>query len=88
MTLWAVWAMEEHPPEGVDAVEWMLLTTVAVTTAADAWERLDWYACRWGIEIFHTVLKSGCRIESRQLETAARLQNCLAIYLVIAWRIM
>lgn len=86
--LWVVWAIEEDPPEGVEAVEWMLLTTVAVVMAKDAWERLEWYACRWGIEVFHKVLKSGCRIESRQLETAERLQNCLAMFAVIAWRIM
>jgi hypothetical protein len=51
-------------------------------------ERLGWYACRWGIEVWHKILKSGCRIEARQLETAARLVRCLTLYSVIAWRIM
>ena len=35
-----VW--EEHPPAGVEAVDWYLLTNVAVTTVAEAWERVDW----------------------------------------------
>jgi hypothetical protein len=34
------------------------------------------------------VLKSGCRTEARQLETADRLRRCLAVYSVLAWRIL
>jgi hypothetical protein len=88
IAVWAVWAMELAPPPGVAAVEWLLLTTVPIRASDDAVERLDWYACRWGIEVWHKVLKSGCRIEARQLETAARLKRCLALYSVIAWRIV
>jgi hypothetical protein len=88
VAVWVVWAIETAPPPGVKAVEWLLLTTVPIRTNADALERLDWYAARWGIEVWHKVLKSGCRIEDRQLETAARLTRCLALYSVIAWRIL
>lgn len=88
VTVWAVWAVETQPPEGVEPVEWLLLTTVPISTTDEALERLSWYACRWGIEVWHKILKSGCRIEDRQLETAARLTRCLAVYSVIAWRIM
>jgi hypothetical protein len=65
----------------------MLLTTLETTQPADALMRLEWYAKRWGIEVYHRILKSGCRIESRQLATLHRLCNCLAIDMVIAWRI-
>lgn len=85
--VWAVLASERNAPEGVEALEWMLLSTVEVNAQADAYERLDWYARRWGIEIYHRILKSGCRSEARQLESATRLRNCLAIDMVIAWRI-
>jgi hypothetical protein len=88
VTLWAVLAVESDPPPGVEAVEWLLLTTVPVLGTADALERLDWYTCRWGVEVWHKVLKSGCQIEARQLETADRLKRCLALYSVIAWRII
>ena len=88
LTVWAVWTNETNPPPGVPPVEWMLLTTVPIHTTADALERLEWYAARWGIEVWHKVLKSGCRIESRQLATADRLKRCLALYSVIAWRIL
>jgi hypothetical protein len=88
LMVWAVWANEANPPPGVTPVEWLLLTTVPIHTTADALERLDWYAARWGIEVWHKILKSGCRIESRQLATADRLKRCLALYSVIAWRIL
>jgi hypothetical protein len=86
--IWAVQVLEASPPTGSAPIEWLLLTTCAVHTTADAVERVEWYACRWGIELLHKVLKSGCRIEARQLETAERLQRCLPIYSVIAWRIL
>jgi Transposase DNA-binding/Transposase Tn5 dimerisation domain len=85
--LWAVQVREVEPPAEVQPIEWLLLTTVAVHTVADASERVAWYACRWGIEVWHKILKSGCRIEARQLGTAARLQRCLTLYSVIAWRV-
>jgi hypothetical protein len=88
VTVWAVWAVEMDPPPDLPAVEWLLLTTVPVQTTADALQRLAWYACRWGIEVWHKVLKSGCRIEARQLETADRLKRCLTLYAVIAWRVL
>ena len=86
--LWAVWAVEEDAPADAEPVEWLLLTTAPVATVADAVERVAWYAGRWGIEVWHKILKSGCRIEARQLATAARLERCLALYAVIAWRVL
>jgi len=87
LRLWAVHSHEIDPPAGVEPLEWMLLTSVAVNNLDDACERIHWYGRRWGIEVFHRILKSGCRIEDRQLGTAASLQACLAIDMVVAWRI-
>ncbi|MGH8587174.1 MAG: IS4 family transposase [Gammaproteobacteria bacterium] len=87
VAVWAVLAREIDPPAEVEGLEWMLLTTVEVKHKADAFERLEWYAKRWGIEVYHRILKSGCRVEARQLENVHRLRNCLAIDLVVAWRI-
>jgi len=68
VALWAV-QVREIDPQWTSAIEWLLLTTVEVRTAADAIERVTWYVCRWGIEVWHRILKSGCRIEARQLAT-------------------
>jgi transposase-like protein/transposase Tn5 family protein len=88
VAVWAVPALEEHPPAGREPIHWRLLTSGPVHTTADALERVDWYACRWGIEVWHKVLKSGCRIAARQLQSAERLQRCLPLYSVIAWRLL
>jgi len=32
-----------------------------------------------GIEVYHRTLKSGCRIQDRQLGTADRLETCLGV---------
>jgi hypothetical protein len=85
--LWAVWARETSAPAGVEPVEWMLLTTLSVESLEAACEKLSWYTQRWGIEVFHRTLKSGCQIETRQLGHADRIEGCLAIDLVVAWRI-
>jgi Transposase DNA-binding/Transposase Tn5 dimerisation domain len=88
VTVWAVWANEPAPPEGAEKVEWMLLTTFPVTSTNEALERLEWYTCRWGIEVWHKVLKSGCRVESRQLDDAENIKRMLAVFSVVAWRII
>ena len=57
-------------------------------TPEQAIEKLSWYLCRWQIEVYFKVLKSGCRIEGLAHQTAERLKRAIAINLVIAWRIM
>lgn len=86
--MWAVHALEvDHGPLVKESLEWMLLTTVGVSSFEQATERLRWYTLRWGIEVYHRTIKSGCRIKDRQLNNADRLESCLAIDLVVAWRI-
>jgi hypothetical protein len=84
----AVWAVEDAPPVGVPPLAWLLLTTLPVEDPAQALQILDYYACRWAIEVFHKVLKSGCAIEKRQLESLDHLQRCLTLFSVVAWRIL
>ena len=84
----AVWVVETAPPAGTRPIEWLLLTTCPVTTTEQAFTLVHYYVCRWGIEVWHKVLKSGCRIEARQLETAERLERCLTLYSIIAWRVL
>lgn len=85
----AVYAHEvSTPPTEGDRVSWMLLTTVPVTSVDDALRMVHWYTCRWTIEILFRVLKSGCQIEERQLESKDRLTRCLAVDIIVAWRIL
>jgi hypothetical protein len=87
LKLWAVYLVETEASEDVTPIEWMLLTTAEVKTFKDAQTRVEWYAMRWRIEVYHRVLKSGCRIEDRQLGTAESIETCLGVDMVVAWRI-
>jgi hypothetical protein len=83
-----VWVREETPPTGEEPVEWMLLTSLPVETFEQACLVADYYACRWQIEIYFKVLKSGCQVEKLQLETADRIKPCLAMYMIVGWRVL
>ena len=84
----AVLIREIEPPPGEEAIEWLLLTNLPVDTFAQAVTVAEYYACRWQVEIFFKVLKSGCRVEKLQLETEDRLKPCLMLYMIVAWRIL
>lgn len=88
VTFWAVLAEEENPPEGQDPLRWLLLTSKPVETFEDACRMVGIYLRRWDIEVFHRVLKTGCRVERIQLKQADGLVRALMIYVVIAWRIL
>ena len=88
VTVTALLVREVPPFAGKTPVEWLLLTTVPVTTVAEAWERVEWYALRWRIERFHFVLKSGCRVEERQLESAKAITKLLIFDAIVAWRLL
>lgn len=87
ITLYAIWACEIDEPTGSAPLQWMLLTTLETVTFEAACEKLRWYTLRWGIEVYHRTLKSGCKIEDRQLGSAHSIEACLAIDSVVAWRI-
>jgi hypothetical protein len=86
--VWAVYAREvDHTAEVTEPIDWMLLTTVQTERFHEACQRLSWYSRRWGIEVYHRTIKSGCRIEDRRLNDTDSLEACLAIDLVVAWRV-
>lgn len=84
----AVLALERDVPPGVEPVEWLLLTDLPIDTVDDVLRIIDYYTCRWQIEIYYRVLKSGCKVEESQLETAERFEPYLALCLIVAWRVM
>jgi hypothetical protein len=85
---WVIEATELAPPDGEPPIHWLLITTEPVLDAAAAGERVDYYARRWLIERLHFTLKSGLRAERLQIDDAVSLQHALAIYYVVAWRLL
>jgi len=88
VTLTAILVREENPPPEIDEpIEWLLLTNTSVQNFEDALRVVGWYGCRWHIELYHKILKSGCTVEDCRLEKAERLQNYIALMSVVAWRL-
>ena len=88
VTLNVVLAEEMNPPGGATPVQWLLVTTLPIDNVEQVQQIVSYYSIRWQIEIFFRTLKSGCRIEDRQFETLERILNCLAVYSIIAWKVM
>ena len=88
VTLNVVLAEEPNPPDGATPIQWLLVTTLPIDNAEQVQQIVSYYSIRWQIEIYFRTLKSGCRIENRQFETLDRIVNCLAVYSIIAWKIM
>ena len=84
-----VFAREVDAPEGIAPIEWLLLTTLSVTTAAEAAQIVTWYSYRWRVERFHFTLKTGgSNVEDLQLATRDRLERAVTLYSIVAWRIL
>jgi hypothetical protein len=83
-----VFVREINPPPDVDPLNWMLLTSLPIDTLQNVLRVVEYYASRWQIEVFFKVFKQGCTVESLQLQTAQRVENCLALYCIVAWRIL
>jgi hypothetical protein len=88
LVVWVVRVWEAEPPEGLEPLEWVLLTSVPTQTSQQAWQRVDWYRARWIVEDFHQGLKTGCRVEQRQIQTYEGLRNLLGLLAPEAVRLL
>ena len=87
LTVTVLHATERNNPPDTAPIEWKLVTNLPITSQSQAIEKLHWYALRWKIEVFHKILKSGCKAEESKLRTAERLVNLIATFCILSWRI-
>jgi hypothetical protein len=87
LTLTVIHAEERGTPKNRKKIEWKLITDLLVESRQDALEKLGWYALRWKIEVFHKILKSGCKAEESKLRTAQRLANLISVFCILSWRV-
>jgi hypothetical protein len=87
LTLTVIHAEERGTPKNRKKIEWKLITDLLVQSRQDAVEKLEWYALRWKIEVFHKILKSGCKAEESKLRTAQRLANLISVFCILSWRV-
>lgn len=88
IAMWVVYAVEVDAPKGVEPIEWILLTSLPVESFDDAWRILGYYEKRWLIEEWHKALKTGCRVECRQLKSKEGLEKITALLSVVAVRLL
>ena len=81
-------ATETDAPNGQEKILWRLITNVTINSFEEAVTLIQWYTQRWKIETFHKTLKSGCKVEELQYESAKKLMKLTAIYSIIALQIM
>ena len=87
LDLTVIHAQERGAPKSRKPIDWKLITDLPVRSKQDAIEKLNWYAMRWKIEVFHKILKSGCKAEDSKLRTAQRLANLIAVFCILSWRV-
>lgn len=79
---------EVNAPRGVEPLEWCLLTSEPIDTAEQVLAIVRMYESRWLLEEFHMGVKTGCGMETRQLQTGHGLRNLLAIVSPIACQLL
>jgi hypothetical protein len=85
---WFIRVWEEDPPDGVEALEWVLYTDWPTESFSDALMAVMDYATRFLIEEFHKGLKTGMKIEDLQLERGNRLFAAIAVMSLVALRLL
>jgi hypothetical protein len=86
--IFVIQAVEVNPPAGEEPINWTLLTSLECRTEEQVRHVFELYLRRWQIEVFHRVLKTGCRVESLQLESAQSIKLAVLLYMIVAWRVL
>jgi hypothetical protein len=87
LDLTIIHAVETSKPKGRKPIIWKLITNLPVDSLSEALEKIEWYALRWKIEVFHKILKSGCRAEDSKLRSTERLTRLVAVFCILSWRV-
>ena len=83
-----IMAREECPPEGCEAIEWVIYTSLPVDTKEDIIRVINIYKKRWRIEEWHRVLKEGLSIDELQYRSIKTLNRVIAIKMIFGWYVM
>ena len=86
--MYVVWVRGVDAPDGVDPIEWVLYTSLRVESLDEAMAVTGYYEKRWLIEEWHKALKTGTRVQKRQLKTGARLEPMVGLMSVVAVRLL
>ena len=88
LPMWVVELVEIDSPMDTEPVKWVLLTSERVDSIDEANRIVDYYTQRWAVEEYHKALKTGCRVEARYYETAARLERVTGLLAIVAVQLL
>ncbi len=88
LQLGVVRVLEVSPPADEEPIEWLLYTTLPISTEQEIAEVVDIYRARWLIEECNKALKTGCLYEEREFESREALLAVLGMSLPIACEIL
>jgi hypothetical protein len=88
LTLQAIHVFEPSPPPNDEPIDWVLVTSERVESAAEIEAVIDHYRARWVIEEYFKSLKTGCAVEKRQLTTLDGLSRVLGLFVPMAWLLL
>jgi len=81
-------AEEINTPVATDRLSWILLTGEPIDTFQDCMKVIGYYQSRWLIEEFHKGLKTGCKIEDRQLQSREKLEKLLGVFSITVYQLL
>lgn len=79
---------KEKNPVTNEILEWVLLTTEAITTFEEARKITRYYELRWRIEDFHKAWKSGTGVENQRMQSPENLEKMIVILSFLAIRLL
>ena len=88
ITVNMVYVEEINAPDGVEPINWKLLTSLEINSLEKAKTVIKYYSFRWRIETFHYILKQGCKVEQLQLEQEHNLKNAISLYSLVACKLL
>lgn len=86
--MYVVYVREVDAPKGVESIEWILYTSLPVRNLEEAMVIVGYYEKRWLIEEFHKCLKTGLRVQERQLKTSHRMETMMGLMSVEGVRLL
>lgn len=84
VNVWGIRVWEASPPEGEEALEWVLLTDQEASSSQRLRCVVSYYECRPVVEEFHKCKKTGMGIELLQLQSRNGLDPMIGLLSVVA----
>lgn len=77
-------AIEKGNLKDREKINWKLITNLFLDCKSDAIEKIQLFALRWKIKVFHKILKSGLNAKEKKVSSAERIVKIFSIFSILA----